>query len=142
MQEILHNFNVIHLYGKSNKPPYKAINGYYGFPFADMPTAISACDIALSRGGSNTLFELLCTNTPSLIIPLKKASRGDQIKNAEYFYNKKALLMADEDDLNKNIVSLVKELYSKRQALKEGMQKLNLSSGVTKTVNIILNKAK
>ena len=142
LQEILRDFSVIHLYGKSNKPPYKAINGYYGFSFADMPTAISACDIALSRGGSNTLFELLCTNTPSLIIPLKKASRGDQIKNAEYFYNKNALLMADEEDLDKSIISLVKELYSNRQALKEEMKNLNLQSGVSKTIEIILRHAK
>ncbi len=142
LEKITRDFSVIHLYGKSNKPPHKAINGYYGFSFADMSTAISACDIALSRGGSNTLFELLCTNTPSLIIPLKKASRGDQIKNAEYFYNKKALLMADESDLDKSISSLIKELYAKRQSLKEEMQRLNLSSGVTKTVNIILKQAK
>ena len=142
IQELLRHFNVIHLYGKQNKPIYNAINGYFGFSFADMPTAMSACDIAISRGGSNTLFELLCTNTPSLIIPLKKASRGDQIKNAKYFASKNAILTADEDELVKNLIPLIHRLYNQRQNLINNMKNLNLQNGASKTVEIILQHAK
>ena len=142
IDEILRHFNVIHLYGKQNKPIYNAINGYFGFSFADMPTAISACDMAISRGGSNTLFELVCTSTPSLIIPLKKASRGDQIKNAQYFASKNTVLTADENELEKNLLPLIHRLYNQRQALITNMKNLNLQNGASKTVEIILQHAK
>ena len=142
IDEILRHFNVIHLYGRQNKPIYNAINGYFGFSFADMPTAISACDMAISRGGSNTLFELVCTSTPSLIIPLKKASRGDQIKNAQYFASKNTVLTADENELEKNLLPLIHRLYNQRQALITNMKNLNLQNGASKTVEIILQHAK
>ncbi|MGT2887012.1 UDP-N-acetylglucosamine--N-acetylmuramyl-(pentapeptide) pyrophosphoryl-undecaprenol N-acetylglucosamine transferase [Streptococcus didelphis] len=43
-------------------------------------------DIVITRGGSNTLFELLAMQKLHLIVPLgKEASRGDQLENADYF---------------------------------------------------------
>lgn len=43
-------------------------------------------DLVVTRGGSNTLFELLAMRKLQLIIPLgKEASRGDQLENAHYF---------------------------------------------------------
>ena len=134
---LIKDFNVIHLHGKNNKPLNSAINGYYPFAFADMPTVISASDICISRGGSNTVFELLATKTPSLIIPLKKGSRGDQIKNAQYFYEKGALLYADEDVLGKNFINLTNELYEKRNQLKRNMQSLNLEKGALKIIEVL-----
>ena len=139
---ILKKFNVIHLHGKNNKPLNSAINGYYPFAFADMPTVMSACDICVSRGGSNTLFELLSTNTPTLIIPLKKGSRGDQIKNAKYFCDKGALLCADEDELDKKLPELINELYSKRFLLKRNTSNLRLKEGLKHTAEILLKYSK
>ncbi len=139
---ILHRFNVIHLHGKNNKPLYESINGYFPFSFADMPTAVSACDICLSRGGSNTLFELLATKTPSLIVPLVKGSRGDQIKNSRYFSSKGALLYCDENILEEKFIDLIDELFSKQNILKEKMQKLNFESGEKKTLELLLKFAK
>lgn len=43
-------------------------------------------DLVVTRGGSNTLFELLAMRKLQLIVPLgKEASRGDQLENAHYF---------------------------------------------------------
>ncbi len=139
---LLPRFNVIHLHGKKNKPIYESINGYFPFSFTDMPTVISACDICLSRGGSNTLFELLATKTPSLIVPLIKGSRGDQVKNARYFASKGALLYCNENHLEEKFIELIDELFSKRNILKEKMQKLNFESGKKKTLELLLKFAK
>ena len=48
---------------------------------------VYACaDGAVSRCGSNAANELIALKIPTLFIPLQnKRSRGDQIKNAEYF---------------------------------------------------------
>lgn len=43
-------------------------------------------DLVVTRGGSNTIFELLAMQKLHIIVPLgKEASRGDQIENADYF---------------------------------------------------------
>lgn len=46
-------------------------------------------DIVITRGGSNTLFELIAMKKLHLIVPLgRQASRGDQIENACYMEKK------------------------------------------------------
>ena len=49
---------------------------------------VYACtDAAVARCGSNSANELIALKIPTLFIPLQnKRSRGDQVKNAEYFY--------------------------------------------------------
>ena len=45
---------------------------------------LQKADLVVTRGGANTLFELLAMNKLHLIVPLgKEASRGDQIENAQ-----------------------------------------------------------
>ena len=44
---------------------------------------MDTADLVVTRGGSNTIFELLAMKKLHLIIPLgKEASRGDQLENA------------------------------------------------------------
>lgn len=46
---------------------------------------LAAADLVVSRAGANTLYELLALRKPNLLVPLsQKASRGDQIENADY----------------------------------------------------------
>ena len=46
-------------------------------------------DVVVTRGGSNTIFELVAMHKLHLIVPLgKEASRGDQLENAAYFEKK------------------------------------------------------
>ena len=47
-------------------------------------------DIVVTRGGANTIFELLAMAKLHVIVPLgREASRGDQIENAAYFVKKR-----------------------------------------------------
>lgn len=57
----------------------------YEFVGPDWGDMLAAADLVVSRAGSNTLFELLSLGKPNLLIPLPaRASRGDQIQNADY----------------------------------------------------------
>ena len=57
-------------------------------------------DVVITRGGSNTLFELLALKKLQLIIPLgREASRGDQLENAAYFVQKGYAQQLLEEDL-------------------------------------------
>lgn len=139
LNALLQRYTVIHLYGKGNKPPYKPENGYFAYEFADMKVCLSAADIVISRGGSNTLFEIIYSRKPALIAPLKKGSRGDQKKNAEFFAKKVALKICDEDELADNIISLTDALWRDRDALIFNMKKIEIKDGTKNSAKIIEN---
>ena len=129
LDKILKDFNVIHLCGKGNKPTYKPVNGYFAFEFYDMKVALSACDFCISRGGSNTLFEILYSAKPSIIVPLKKGSRGDQIKNACYFNKTGAVLLVDESSLKYTFMYNLERLKSSKQSILRSIKALRLKNG-------------
>jgi len=134
---LLERFTVLHLCGKDNKSGYNTVNGYYEFEFANMSDCLSACDLALSRGGSNSLFEIAYCHKPILVAPLKKGSRGDQFKNAAYFEQKGALKVCDEEELDESVTDLLDDLWSKRNYYIENMQAMKIENGTVKTAKII-----
>lgn len=57
-------------------------------------------DIVITRGGANALSELVALGKRIVVIPLPKGgSRGDQIKNAEYYRRKGRLTILEQDRL-------------------------------------------
>lgn len=62
---------------------------------------MNLADLVITRGGSNTIFELVALQKLHLIIPLgKEASRGDQLENAAYFEKRGYALQLSEEDLS------------------------------------------
>ena len=57
-------------------------------------------DVVITRGGANTIFELLAMAKLHVIVPLgREASRGDQIENSAYFVKKGYAEELQESDL-------------------------------------------
>lgn len=95
---------IIHItgHGKLNKLIKKP--NYHPIEYtSDLAILMSMADIAITRGGSNMIFELLSYNVPMLIIPLSKGSRGDQIENARNFTKKGYALMQMEENLDSKL---------------------------------------
>ncbi|MDE6585298.1 MAG: UDP-N-acetylglucosamine--N-acetylmuramyl-(pentapeptide) pyrophosphoryl-undecaprenol N-acetylglucosamine transferase [Clostridia bacterium] len=105
------DFNILHLCGKGKTVPAD-IYGYRQVEFENDAGAVFACaDAAVARCGSNTANELIALKIPALFIPLEnKRSRGDQIKNAEYFYNAGLCRVMREGDLSE--AKLIENIYS------------------------------
>lgn len=80
-------------------------------------------DVVITRGGSNTLFELLAMQKLHVIIPLgKEASRGDQLENAAYFVKKGYALSLAESDLQlEKLSKKVQELLENQAMFHENM---------------------
>ena len=66
----------------------------------DMGSAYAACDLVISRAGSNTVFEILALKKPSILVPLGAATRGDQAENAAYFQKKGLVRVLTEERLS------------------------------------------
>ncbi|MGT2741995.1 UDP-N-acetylglucosamine--N-acetylmuramyl-(pentapeptide) pyrophosphoryl-undecaprenol N-acetylglucosamine transferase [Streptococcus plurextorum] len=81
-------------------------------------------DAVITRGGSNTIFELLAMQKLHVIVPLgKEASRGDQLENADYFVKKGYAEKLLEPDLSvKALKDKLALLFSKEETYKEAMK--------------------
>ncbi|MCD8041060.1 MAG: UDP-N-acetylglucosamine--N-acetylmuramyl-(pentapeptide) pyrophosphoryl-undecaprenol N-acetylglucosamine transferase [Clostridia bacterium] len=124
------NYNILHICGKGNVVKSN-ISGYKQYEFiADMGAAYAAADCAVARSGSNSAFELIANKIPTLFIPLEnKASRGDQLQNANYFKNKGLCRVLRQKDLTKE--SLLKEIYAtvNDEKLRLTLEKSRIYSG-------------
>ncbi len=99
LPSLLNQFNVLHLVGKGNASNIN-YNGYKQVEFTDMKYAYAVSDYCISRAGSNTAFELLFLNIPSILVPLPKGnSRGDQIDNALFFKEKGVFKVIMQENL-------------------------------------------
>lgn len=74
--------------------------GFAQTEFADNIFDIfAASDVVVARSGANTVFELAAMKKPMVLVPLSRATRGEQKQNAEYFATKNCCVVADEETL-------------------------------------------
>lgn len=97
----------------------------------------SACDICLTRAGSNSLVELTLANVPFVAVPLTKDSRGEQIKNAKWFAQKGCGIHLEESNLDKLAPTLL-SLYENRATVTAKQRQCSYLNGTDKVVEEIL----
>lgn len=118
---------IFHLCGRGNLINSR-ITEYIQEEFnADMGGLYAMSDGILCRAGAGSVFETMQLQKPTLFVPLAKASRGDQLQNAEYFYQKGLCHILPQDNLDK-LPEAVDRLFSD-QALKERLQKNTVKDG-------------
>ncbi len=120
---LLNKFNIIHQTGDNKEINFNHPN-YCQKAFIENGVAycMKNSDLIISRSGANLVFEIIASKTPAIFIPLKSASRGEQINNANYFAKKSKLYsVIDEDTLNdKILIEEIDKFFSKEfQKLKE-----------------------
>lgn len=62
----------------------------------DMPSLLNRADFVICRAGSGTLFELVWSGRPALLIPFPHATDDHQYYNALYLEEKNCVLIANE----------------------------------------------
>ena len=115
LDELLTDFNVVHVTGPGQLDPGLSRAGYeqrelIGDEFGDV---LAAASLVVSRAGANTVYEMLVTRKPHLLIPLgRAASRGDQMDNAETFAAAGYSTVIQEDALSDDMfLEAVRGLY-------------------------------
>ncbi len=143
MGKLLEKYQVVHICGEKHmKSPEELLTllpseqklllaRYRLFPFVknELKDLYAAADIVVSRAGAMTLAELDFFRKPVLLIPLtKKASRGDQIINAQVFAKKHFCSVFDEEN------------FSNEKFL-DALEKLLKNSGHKKKTKILSRKS-
>ncbi|GAB4223644.1 MAG: undecaprenyldiphospho-muramoylpentapeptide beta-N-acetylglucosaminyltransferase [Gammaproteobacteria bacterium] len=143
---LLPEFNIVHLCGQGKvDSSYQDMPGYRQFEYINHELAdIFACaNIVVSRAGANSIFELIKLHKAHLLIPLsKKASRGDQIINANHF---KQLGLSDvltEEQLTpETLIRHIKDLFAIRETRQKQLSNFDLPDAVSVISKLLAEKA-
>ena len=148
LPELLKTFDVVHICGKGNMDAaLEGKSGYTQLEFvsAELPDIFAACDLVLSRAGSNALMEFQALARPLLLVPYPKgASRGDQILNANSFRQRGLSRVLMQEDMTPDTLvdSVINDVYKKRGELIDAMERESSSDGVANVMALIRLYAK
>ena len=99
-KELTESYNIINLTGDSSLNELSQNLFRVDYVTNLYQPLMELADIVVTRGGANTIFELLAMAKLHVIVPLgREASRGDQIENAAYFVKKGYAEELQESDL-------------------------------------------
>ena len=99
--ELTSRYNIINLTGDSSLNELSKNLYRVDYVTKLYQPLMNMADVVITRGGANTIFELLAMAKLHVIVPLgREASRGDQIENAAYFVKKGYAEELQESDLN------------------------------------------
>lgn len=105
---LLQSFEVVHVAGAGNlQADLNGVPGYVQREYihAEFGDVLAAADLVLSRAGANSIYELLITRTPHVLVPLTAAaSRGDQLVNARVFQQAGMSEVIYEQDLTPEVL--------------------------------------
>ncbi len=148
---LVRDFQVIHLCGKDNLDKrFEAAAGYSGkyaqFEYIneELSDLLAAADLVISRAGANAICELLALRKPNILIPLSaKASRGDQILNAESFERQGYSFLLKEEDLSPSrLLDAIKEVMEKKPNYMDAMNQSKLNNSIDTIIKLIKETSK
>jgi len=122
LEDLLKDFQIIHICGKGNLPEYYAKlstterANYFACEYVgdELKDIYAVTDMMISRAGANTLAEIDFLGKPAILIPLVEGSRGDQVENAESFVkNHSAVVLRENQSEDFDLKKALKELLNK-----------------------------
>lgn len=142
LDNLLCDFNIIHLCGKNNLDMnYEKIEGYrqYEYIGKELGNLFAATDIVVSRSGANAIFEILSLNKPNILIPLpSKASRGDQIINAKSFESEGySYVLLQENLTTESLIGAVNTVYKNKGIYIDAMKQSRQSDAINRIIELI-----
>jgi len=124
---------IIHQTGKRDyekvKNFYKKENieaDYFDFSL-NLAQKLKNADLAISRAGASTLFELAANNLPAVFIPYPYATGDHQYYNAKFLEEKNASFVIRQNEVNKE--KILKYLDSDIEVLSKNLSKINTKNG-------------
>lgn len=138
--KLLSKYKVIIISGINKKINLQHKN-FQQFEFleaSELAKKIKESDLVLSRGGANSLFEIIAAQKPSIIIPLPSAARNHQMKNAQYFETKNLVKVLEQNNYTKDQLLPLIETTLQDKPLKDDLAKSNIQNKAEEIAKIIL----
>ena len=144
---LLEEFSVLHLCGKGNlDESLMGTKDYLQFEYVseELKDYFALADIMVSRAGANSICEILALRKPNVLIPLSaRASRGDQILNAQSFEKQGYSLVLEEENMNdQSLMDAVHKVWSEKDSYISAMEQSHAGNGVENVMRVILSLTK
>lgn len=141
LDSLCQRFDVVHAAGAGNVDPALDRDGYFQFEYIgrEFGDVLAAADLVISRAGANSIYELLVTRTPHVLVPLPRAaSRGDQIENADAFAALGMSRVVYQEDLTgTRLLDAVDEAWRARDTLRAAMAAFEVRDTVALITNLL-----
>ncbi len=142
LDELVKKYNIIHICGKGKlNAELPDTPGYSQFEYikGELPDVFALADIVISRAGANAICELQALRKPNILIPLSlKASRGDQILNAQSFEKSGYSFVIQEEDVTKEtLLNAVESVFSDRDKYIKAMDESEMADAIKSITEII-----
>lgn len=132
-------FNIVHITGKGNKnlPSFGNYNAIE--IMADMNSLYNTVDFVVGRAGAGVTAECYFKKLPMILVPLEnKASRGDQVQNAQYYVAQGVAELQHEADLTPTkLQQVIENFYHDFVKYKHNYDKQKQINGKEMIVDII-----
>ena len=147
LDNLLKDFQVVHICGKEKMDNLMlSVPGYKQFEYlkTELKDVFAMSDVVISRAGANAICEIAALQKPNILIPLsRKASRGDQILNANSFKKQGFSEVIEEEDVTKeSLVNMINQVYDNREKYIDAMAKSNNNDAITTILDLIEKNAK
>lgn len=135
LEPLLRQAQIIHQVGRKNYNEYKKMveikmrnlpeqlkKQYHFQPLFNagrLKTAYLAADLALSRAGAGSIFELAAFGKPAILVPLPEAANNHQKENARQYAGAGAALVMEQEDCFGNLVSQISVLLKNSSLLEK-----------------------
>ncbi len=142
LPRLTEDFDIAHVCGKGNlDPALEGTRGYSQKEFLDkeLPDALAAADLVLSRAGANALGEFQQLGRPMLLIPYPKdASRGDQILNAESMKKRGLCHVLPQEEMNgETLAKALRETWADRENLEKALREAPPADGTKRVLEMV-----
>ena len=138
---LLQSYQITHICGKNNVDDTIRRPGYTQFDYIDdqLPDIMAAADVVVSRAGANAIAEIAALKKPALLIPLsKRASRGDQILNAQSFARRGYGTTLLEENLHQDsLTEAIDHLCANRAAFVEKLSSDTFAGSASAIIKVI-----
>ena len=144
LTDLLKEFQVIHICGKNKLDNnFQDIMGYRQFEYlnAELANVLACASLVISRAGANSIYELLALKKLHILIPLsKKASRGDQICNADYFAKQGLSEVILEEALTGPVLlATIEKVLGQEAAIQQRLSQYALPASVPLIYNLVIS---
>lgn len=126
--------------------PARLQSRYRLYPYMsdEMPLAMAACDLAVSRAGASVMGEYPAAGLPAVLAPLGEAG-GHQRYNAELLADAGGAVVLDNDAITSDLFDLTAGILADRERLdsmRASMLGLRRTDAATRIAEVIIDVAK